>query len=61
MILVNSTKNKPCPASFSFIFGDYKQTILFWKKNTYTYEKNALLVSNVKIRTHDLLIMSLIP
>ena len=49
-------KNGPTPASFSFIFGLFKQTLQFLQ-----YVKNVHPVYGDGIRTHDLRNVSLSP
>ena len=49
-------KNGPTPASFSFIFGLFKQTLQFLQ-----YVKNVHPVYGAGIRTHDLQNVSLFP
>ena len=49
-------KNGPNPASFSFIFGLFKLTLL-----QFIQQMNVHPVSGARIRTHNLLIMSLLP
>ena len=49
------TKNSPTPASYSFIFGLFKQTIQFLQQIN---EKNVHPVYGARIQTHDLLNMS---
>ena len=51
-------KNGPTPASFSFIFGLFKQTLQFLQ---WINVKNIHLVYGTGNRTHDLWNMSLFP
>ena len=51
-------KNGPTPASFSFIFGLFKQTLLQFLQQINV--KNVHPVSGAGIRTHNLLITSLL-
>ena len=51
--------NGPTPASFSFIFGLFKQTLLQFLQQINV--KNVHPVSGAGIRTHNLLITSLLP
>ena len=51
--------NGPTPASFSFIFGLFKQTLLQFLQQINV--KNVHPVSSAGIRTHNLLITSFLP
>ena len=51
-------KNGPSLASFSFIFGLFKQTLQFLQQSGV---KNVHLVSGAGIRTHDHFNMSFLP
>ena len=51
-------KNGPIPASFSFIFGLFKQTLQFYNKYMW---KNVHPVYGAGIRTHNIWKVSLLP
>ena len=59
IVIVCFFKNGPTPASFSFMFGLFEQAVLKFLQQINV--KNVHLVSGAGIRTHNLLITSLLP